>query len=368
MIRTALLGILLWPLLAAATQQDDLARLRQRIGALQAEFEQANRSRAEAADDLRESERAISTHHRTLSRLAAQQRTARNALHHLQQQEAAVRADIRQQQQLLEHLLRQRYVAGDSDRLQLLLGGQDANQIARNLKYHEYIAHNRAAAMQSLRDNLARLRRMRDEARDKSAELAALQAEEQQALRQLQQDQRARQRTLQRIAQQLKAQRREISLLQRNEAQLAKLVAGLAHIAPPAGGTPFAALKGRLARPVPGRPVNRYGARRTDNGLRWNGWFLPAPPAQAVRTVAAGRVVFADWLRGYGNLLIVDHGQGYMSLYGNNETLFKQAGEALQAGDTIAAVGNSGGNEDSGLYFELRYEGHPLDPAPWIQH
>lgn len=366
--RAALLGCLLWPLLVTAAQSDDLARLRQRITALQAEFEQANQSHAEAADDLRESERAISTHRRTLAQLAARQRIARNTLQRLQQQEAALSADIRHQQQQLERLLRQRYMAGDSDRLRLLLGGQDANQIVRNLKYQEYIARSRAAAMQALRDNLSRLRQVRDATRAQSAEIAALQAEERASLRGLQQEQQARQRTLQRIARQLKAQRREISRLQRNEAQLAKLVAGLARIAPPAGGASFAALKGRLPPPVKGRPANRFGARRADNGVRWNGWFLPAAAAQPVRVVAAGRVVFADWLRGYGNLLIVDHGQGYMSLYGNNETLFKQAGDLLQAGDTIAAVGNSGGNEVSGLYFELRFEGHPLDPAPWLTH
>jgi septal ring factor EnvC (AmiA/AmiB activator) len=98
----------------------------------------------------------------------------------------------------------------------------------------------------------------------------------------------------------------------------------------------------------------------------WKGLFLRASASQSVKAVAAGRVVFADWLRGFGNLLIVDHGDGYMSLYGNNETLLKQVGDTLRGGDTIAAVGNSGGNEESGLYFELRHEGNPIDPMKWV--
>ena len=102
--------------------------------------------------------------------------------------------------------------------------------------------------------------------------------------------------------------------------------------------------------------------------MAWTGWFLRTAPNQPVKAVAAGRVVYADWLRGFGNLLIIDHGQGYMSLYGNNETLYKQVGDSLRGGDLIATVGSSGGNEDSGLYFELRFEGKPFDPSKWVRH
>jgi septal ring factor EnvC (AmiA/AmiB activator) len=129
---------------------------------------------------------------------------------------------------------------------------------------------------------------------------------------------------------------------------------------------PFAQLKGRLALPVRGELTNRYGSPRSDGGLTWRGLFIAAPSGQQVRAVAGGRVVFADWLRGFGNLLIIDHGDSYMSLYGFNETLFKQVGEPVQTGDSVAAVGNSGGAGDSGLYFELRHQGKPFDPLGWV--
>ena len=118
--------------------------------------------------------------------------------------------------------------------------------------------------------------------------------------------------------------------------------------------------------PVKGVVSNKFGSARPDSTVLWKGLFLRAAANQPVKAVAAGRVVFADWLRGFGNLLILDHGKGYMSLYGNNETLYKQVGDVLRGGDTIAAVGNSGGNEESGLYFELRHEGQPMDPMKWI--
>jgi septal ring factor EnvC (AmiA/AmiB activator) len=133
-------------------------------------------------------------------------------------------------------------------------------------------------------------------------------------------------------------------------------------------GTPFTSLKGKMALPVKGKIANRFGTHRPESTMAWTGWFLRASANQPVKAVAAGRVVYADWLRGFGNLLIIDHGQGYMSLYGDNETLYKQVGDTLLAGETVATVGNSGGNEDSGLYFELRFEGKPFDPAKWVRH
>jgi septal ring factor EnvC (AmiA/AmiB activator) len=241
--------------------------------------------------------------------------------------------------------------------------------VARELHYYGYIARDRAAALQSLRSGLARLQAVTGQARRKSDEIAALRAEEQEQQRRLEQDKRARQQMLRKIALQLKQQRREIGRLQKNESRLSQLVEKLARVLPDRQGyeAAFRSLKGRLAMPVKGTPGNRFGARRPQSTLIWTGWFLRAAPSQPVKAVAAGRVVYADWLRGFGNLLIIDHGQGYMSLYGNNETLYKQVGDSLRGEDIIAAVGNSGGNEDSGLYFELRFEGKPFDPKPWIR-
>ncbi len=367
-IRTALLGLLLVSGIACASQQDNLDKLRKRITSLQEEFEKANASKSEVADDLRDSERAISSSNRALHQLGAQQREANKDLRTLQQSVASLNTEMQSQQAQLGRLLYQQYIeSSHQDYLKLLLNNNDPTQVARDLKYYEYIARERATTLQSLRTSLSKLNVVTAQTRSKSAEIAALQAEEKQGLQALERDKRDRQKTLQKIALQLKQQRREMGRLKHNEAQLSKLVEKLAHVLPDSGHGVFRTLKGKLTLPVKGRLSNKFGARRPETSVAWTGWFLTAQANTPVKAIAAGRVVYADWLRGFGNLLIIDHGQGYMSLYGNNETLYKQAGDELRSGDTIATVGNSGGNEDSGLYFELRFEGKPFDPSKWVK-
>jgi septal ring factor EnvC (AmiA/AmiB activator) len=279
-----------------------------------------------------------------------------------------LRVDLREQQTLLGRLLYRQYIdGGDRDHLKLLLNDVDANQLSRDLQYYQYIARSRTETMKSIRSHLDRLREVTAEVRSKSEEIAVLQTEELRGLQKLERDKRARQQTLNKIASQLKQQRREIGRLQRNESHLSQLVEKLAHLLPNIDGKPFKSLKGKLALPVKGKKTNQFGVRRTGNNLIWTGWFLRAPANQPVKAVAGGIIVYADWLRGFGNLLIIDHGHGYMSLYGNNETIYKQVGDSVRSGDTISTVGNSGGNEDSGLYFELRFEGKPIDPAKWVR-
>lgn len=369
--RFALLAMLLLAGAAQATQQNDLERLRKRISALQQDFDKSSESKNEAADNLRESERAISNSNRKLHELAQQQQSANRELSQLQQRASAIDRELQGQQAMLGRLLYQQYMdGGEQEYLRLLLNNDDPNQIARELRYYEYIARNRAATLQSLRNGRARLQAVTDQARKKNDEIASLQAEERDQRLLLEQDKRTRQQMLNKISLQMKQQRREIGRLQRNESRLSQLVEKLAHVLPDAqaDGIAFKLLKGKLALPVKGKVTNKFGARRPESTMAWTGWFLRTSPNQPVKAVAAGRVVYADWLRGFGNLLIIDHGQGYMSLYGNNETLYKQVGDSLRGGDLIASVGSSGGNADSGLYFELRFEGKPFDPGKWVRH
>jgi len=360
---------------ACASQQDDLDKLRKRIAALQQDLEKTSESRSEAVDALRESERAISNNNRTLSRLSQQHREANQTLVRLQQQSSQLGHDMQGQQAMLSRLLYQQYLGGRQEYLKLLLNNDDPNRVARELQYYEYIARYRSAWIKTLRGNFTKLNAVTLEARQKSDEIATLQAEQVKQKQALEAEKRAHQQVLHKIALQLKQQRREIGRLQRDETRLAQLVEKLSRMLAQPGGTsgpnsttkrPFNLLKGKLQLPVKGKITNKFGSRRPDSTVLWKGLFIKASPSQPVKSVAAGQVVFADWLRGFGNLLIIDHGQGYMSLYGNNETLYKQVGDELVTGDTVAAVGNSGGNEDSGLYFELRHEGSPLDPSKWV--
>jgi septal ring factor EnvC (AmiA/AmiB activator) len=367
---------------AYASKQDELENLRKHITNLQQELEKTSESKSEAADALRESERAISNSNRKLSELEQQQTEAGHTLNQLQQQGRLLEKDMHGQQTLLGKLLYQQYLGGKQEPLKILLNNRDPNQLARELQYFEYIARSRAVWLNTLRGNLDQLHIVAEQTKQKSDEIAALQAEQILQKQSLEKGKRTHQQVLNKIALQLKQQRREIGRLQRDENHLSQLVDKLSKmLAHPKGkgvfnnnnlpdnrfdGSPFAKLKGHLALPVKGVVSNKFGNARPESTVLWKGLFLRAATNQPVKAVAAGRVVFADWLRGFGNLLILDHGNGYMSLYGNNETLFKQVGDVLRGGDTIASVGNSGGNEESGLYFELRHEGQAMDPMKWI--
>ncbi len=365
-----------------AGEQEELKNLRERIAAMQRELDKTSEAKSEAADALRESERAISSSNRKLAELGERQRVADAKLTSLRAQEKNLSSNLSTQQALLGKLLHQQYLGGRQEYLKLLLSNQNPGDVSRNLQYYQYIARNRASWLATLRSELVALNEVSEATRQQHAELAELRREQATQQKVLREEQATRRRMLTRISKQLRQQRREISREQANESRLAQLVERLtAMLAQPRSsslfrnenlpdnrfdGQPFSQLKGKLTLPVRGEVTNRFNTPRPDSAVRWKGLFLRTSGGQPVKAVAAGQVVFADWLRGFGNLLIVDHGAGYMSLYGNNETLYKQVGDIVHGGDVIATVGNSGGNEDLGLYFELRHESKPLDPLAWM--
>jgi septal ring factor EnvC (AmiA/AmiB activator) len=367
---------------SASAKEKELRELRGRIAALQKRLAAAEESKSEAADALRESERAISEANRELRELGSQSRQHNKKLAELKAESRKLEQAMKGQQALLSGLLYRHYLGGQSEPLKLLLNREDPNQIARRLHYFGYVSRARAELIAELRAGLARLRALAREAEQKAAELSVVTAEQRAQRARLEREKRARNQVLARISRDVERQQREIGTLKRNETRLARLVESLAKLmarpraaprsrgervpAPPIGDSPFARLKGRLSPPVRGELANRFGSPRSDGGVLWKGLFIAARPGEEVRAVADGRVVFADWLRGFGNLLIIDHGDAFMSLYGNNEALYKRVGDIIHGGEAVAAVGNSGGNADSGLYFELRHQGKPLDPLDWV--
>lgn len=366
--------------------KEDLRQLRDKIEALQKRLADAEESKNEAADALKESEGAISDASRTLRELGQQSREANQRLAELRAASQQSESTLGTQQALLARLLYQQYLGGQSEPLKLLLNREDPNQIARQLHYFSYISRARAGLIENLRSRLTEIKDLARQVEQQVAELAAIAAEQTVQKKRLEREKLARSQVLVRISRNIQKQKHEIGTLRRDENRLTRLIEQLARIVARAparsssaprlknerlpdtsgDGSPFRQLKGRLALPVRGELSNRFGSPRSDSGLMWKGLFIASKAGEEVRAIAAGRVVFADWLRGFGNLLIIDHGDGYMSLYGNNETLYKQVGDALRGGETIAAVGNSGGNADSGLYFEIRHQGRPFDPLSWV--
>lgn len=370
-------------------RKGELADLRARIQSLQKEVEQATEDRSEAADALKKSERSISDMNRGLRQLEQQQRDLTNRLRQLRQETQATRDDIAEQQKRLTELLRQRYIHGDNDAVKLMLNGENPGEVARSLEYYAYIGRARNQLIHEYQASLTRLQRLEASTREKQASLEQVKQERVSQKKTLEQEKAVRQQVLYKLSSQIRKQRNEIRTLERDEKRLSQLIERLARLAaarkaakpPPAkpgekvervadaslAGLDFVRLKGKLALPVAGEILHRFGQARPGGGPVWKGLFIRARQGQEVRAVGSGKVAFADWLRGFGNLLIIDHGEGYLSLYSNNESLYKQPGDSVRAGDVVASVGASGGQDEPGLYFELRRQGKPFDPMSWVR-
>ena len=367
---------------------DDLSALRARIDSLRSEVGQKEADRRETRDALRESERAISDASRELRRLETENRAAQEQMKTLAARERELRVSLARQQALLGRVLATRYAAGPPDLLRVVLSGDDPNEVARSLYYLASLSQAVASLIERLRGDAGELERLSASTREKAARQQAIEAEKRREQQKVQSETLERRRVLERLAGDIRNSRREIKVLLADEARLTRLVeeigkvltakpgAGFASRAravtptdkvPESGAEagPFSRLRGKLRLPVRGDLVERFGSPRSEGRGTSKGVFIRSPEGQAVRSIAAGRVVFAEWMRGFGNLLILDHGETYLSVYGNNEALLKQPGDTVAAGEPIATVGSTGGSPETGLYFELRHLGKAFDPMLW---
>jgi septal ring factor EnvC (AmiA/AmiB activator) len=407
-----------------AEKQADLGELRGRIDSLRKELNTSEENKADAASRLRESERKISSLQRELHEFSEQRIRLKKTLNNLEQQSHELGTTLSQQQSQLEQLLYKQYLRGSPDSLQLLINGDDPNQMARDLHYLSAIALTRAELMGEINATLDKKKTLAANAKERHAELAEIEAEQQKKHAELQKQREERKTLYAEVSNKVNSQRKEIGNLQQDEKRLTQLIdrvskllvaqaaqaaqaakaaeaARLAEAAkqkqkaatsssespparpqastepprpkqvesenqhePVANNGSFAKQKGSLRLPVRGTVAGRFGSPREGGGT-WRGLFIKAPTGSEVKAVANGRVVFAEWMRGFGNLLIVDHGDAYLSIYGGNDSMLKQVGQAVKGGETVATAGNSGGNPDSGLYFELRHQGQPIDPMKW---
>lgn len=272
-----------------------------------------------------------------------------------------------------------RHAAGAPDSLRVALSGEDPAAVARSLHYASYVSRAAASVLAAYRAGLAESDRLARDADDKRARLAEVERASRADRDRIVAERREKRRVFERVAREVRASRREIRVLRADAARLARLVEQIGRIVygrvervpqrGEGGGqrSQFSALRGKLALPVAGELTGRFGAPRGTTGIEAKGVFIRAPEGQPVRAVAAGQVVYADWMRGFGNLLIVDHGEAYLSIYANNDSLLKQVGDVVVSGDAVATTGASGGNEESGLYFELRHLGRAFDPLRWVR-
>jgi len=365
---------------ATSPEQERLEVLRSRLERLRADIAETEENRAEARGQLRDSERAISGANRRLHELAAKRDSARARLRALSAQDRATSQELRARRGTLSQLLVQRYLYGDPSYTRLILSGRDPSQTARDLHYYSYVTSAEARLIGTLRETLMRLTGLERAMREESAALADIASEQRARKTELLKQQAERRRILARTSGHLRDQRREARTLERDQVRLSRLVEAIGKALtgpfeamrndklPETDGPErrFPALKGSLRLPARGQITSRFGSPRPGGGPIWKGLFIRSPAGEPVHAVASGLVVFADWLRGFGNLLIIDHGDAYLTIYGNNESLLKQVGDVVRTGELIATTGNSGGSPNSGIYFEARHEGKPFDPLRWV--
>jgi septal ring factor EnvC (AmiA/AmiB activator) len=376
--------------------QGEQRELRARLSELKKRLAEAEADHSEASDSVAESETPISASNRRLRELAQARRQVEAQIGALQERQRLTQSRQGTHERAVGQMLRTRVSLERRRPWQELLDGGAPGTAARERIYVGRVIHEELQQIGDLRQRHEELVQLEAQSRDRKMELASIATEEKASRAQLLHQQTARKAMLARLARDIDSQRRSVAGLEHDEARLGSLIdqigrllaeqakhrtvpthpaaiAAERHGEPPPGLAAFSALRGKLELPVTGELSARFGAaRRNEDGQpqagapSWKGLFIRAPAGSEVHAVAAGRVVFADWLRGFGNLMILDHGNDLLSVYGNNETLLHGIGDTVQAREVIAAVGSTGGRQDSGLYFELTYQGKPFDPPAWV--
>lgn len=363
------LALLLTALPAPAADEADLQALRARIERLENDLNDTRATRDNARDDLNLREKRIGRLLRDQRRTQAKLRANERRLEAARARSARERDNFSTLRAGLESDVRAAYAIGRRDQLKLLLSQDDPARAARMLVYYRYASQSRGERLRGMQASLARLGAAENEIRDRGRELAALRADQSANLADLETARRERAALLAGLNREVKNRAREIERLRADQARLERLLGELTRTAPAPlpddRGTRFGRLRGRLPLPVAGRISARFGEPKGLGDLRWRGVFIDAPEGRDIMAPARGRVAYAGSLKGFGLLLILDHGDGYMTLYGHNQTLTREVGDWVEAGETVAAVGNTGDAPRAGLYFEIRHQGEPSDPLAW---
>lgn len=405
------------------------SELKKKLSNLKRDISKTESAKEKAGDALEESEQAISEANRSLRDLSNEQKQAEEKLRQLNEEHALLTLKADTQKKQLSDFLKMQYMYGDSDRLKLLLSGDNPNRINRDLQYMSYVSKTQAKMIENLRVSLQEVEANQQTAQETKNALDEIAQEERDNKKILEKEKNARNALLKELADKLYKQKMEAENLRKDEQRLSTLVTRLNKImeqqakaalaekqrreklakeradalreknrlaklgqktdtivvpdepkesvkslgsvdqTPYAGyndGKDFKQLKGQLYLPVKGDIIAKFGKQRGD-GPSWKGLFIRSAEGADVKVIAAGNVVFAEWMRGFGNMIIIDHGGQYLSLYSNNQAVLKHVGDKVKAGDVIASAGNSGGNEETGVYFEMRYRGQVFDPMTWVR-
>ncbi len=343
--------------------------MRARIEAVTEELDSQRRSRDRNTRALEQAERELASTARELAALNERAAELEARRRELDGERRSAERRLDTERAALAEQVRMSYMTGRRELFRLLLNQNSPARLGRMMIYYDYMNRARSSRIESVGSELETLARLAAESEQVAARLDALRAETEAERERLQRQRSEREAVLERLEERIASTGSELEALERDEQRLAELIERLDEATagfPVDVDEPFPELKGRLGWPVPGRLANDFGDPRGGGPMRWNGVVVESQAGTPVRAVYNGRVAFADWLPGLGLLVIVDHGGGYMSLYGHNQALFKQAGDWVTPGEAIAEVGDTGGQAAPSLYFEIRHRGEPVNPHDWV--
>ena len=355
----------------AREKQQQLEALRAEIQQLQRELARDIGQRDRLTGELRETERELGRAANALRDVNVRLQFKQERLQQLEAEQRAREAALAAERDALAAQVRAAYITGREEKLKLLLNQQDPATLGRVLAYYDYLNRARAARIENVNAQLARLAVLEKEIAAEVAALDDARAERKRILAELEQARDQRATLLARLEAEIRDQNTELKRLQADERALAELVQSLLNVFADipdslANGAAFKDLRGRLPWPTKGSVVADFGDPRADGRMQWNGMMIGGSPGTPVRAVSHGRVAYADWLPHYGLLMVLEHGDGYLSLYGHNQALYKEVGDWVEPGEIIAAIGDSGGQQRAALYFEIRHGKRLEDPRRWL--
>lgn len=349
-----------------------LGALADEIQAIQQKLDAQEKERSTLQQALREAELQISESDQRLAEVMQAQEALQQQLTQLDNQRTRLLVAQRDRTDIIEQGIQQLWAVQQGGGLRVWLGDQDPQKVARHLAYLERIVEDQQVIIAEYQQALLAIGENRKAAADTQSQLDIQRETLADAQRALADQQAARQQAIADISATLQTDQQRLAELERDQERLNALLGEIQDVAvrsenlSPANLQPFADTRGTLAMPVNGAPANRFGERRNAD-IRWRGWLISAEQGEPVQAVHGGRVIYSDWLRGQGLLVVIDHGDGWLSLYARNHSLLRRVGDRVNSGDLIARAGASGGSEASGLYFEIRRDGKPVDPADWIR-
>jgi len=352
---------------AQSDTRQELKAVQSQINSLQQELKQSRTDQDSARQALSQIDKRIGKLHNQLRSTRNQIKLAQQRLQALVDRQQALQQELSIHKDVLKQHLVSRFYQGPHGHLKALLSQSDITQAGRQAVIYQYLSQARSSNIDAATQQIDRLTQAKQQAQQQQSELLALQQQQQQQQDALKQDKASRQKVLAQLNQQVESQEQKLKRLKADAKQLQDVLERIAKKPPAAVSQNFAGMRGKLPWPVSGPLLAKFGQSRNLGELKWDGVLIGAKEGSHVKAIADGKVVFADWLRGYGLLLIIDHGQGYLSLYGHNQAIHKELGEPVAANEIIASVGNSGGYPKAGLYFEIRKQGNPTNPVRWCR-